>query len=81
MKEKFPVEDFIKQNGLKLAWFSTSTMLIKGYIGARIENETSLTLDIIDCEIFCIKDKNKPLSQEKIKMTLNIKDIQSWGLA
>lgn len=80
MNEKFPVENFILKNGLKLAWFSTSSAIIKGFIGTRIETEEHLTLDVSDCEIFCLNNKKSPLNKEKINLTINIKDIQAWGL-
>ncbi|MHC1785126.1 MAG: hypothetical protein AB9891_20660 [Anaerolineaceae bacterium] len=70
------LEEFISSNGLKLAWFATSSGLFKGYIGTIIESDNDITLDIRSCQFMSID--SIPQCE---KFSVRINEVYGWGLA
>ncbi len=73
---KFEVEDFISKNDRKLAWFATSSILLRGYIFTVLSTDFEKVLEITDCQFMSVE--NQPKIE---KFTVRIDEIYGWGLA
>jgi len=73
---KFKVEDFISENDHKLAWFATSSILLRGHIFSALSTDFEKVLEIVECQFMSVE--NQPKVE---KFTVKIDEIYGWGLA
>lgn len=75
-EQSFQIESFLSSNGLKTAWFATSSGLLRGNIGAKLDINYEKAFTIINCKFMSIE--NQPQIES---FTVRLSEVYGWGLA